>query len=70
VALSNQLNLAQSTLLSSALRCAIQSKSSNLYELSAFTKEHLIYTPAQLAVKPKYEGDVEIVIDERGATHG
>jgi NADH:ubiquinone oxidoreductase subunit 6 (subunit J) len=30
----------------------------------------LIYTPAQLAVKPKYEGDVEIIIDERGATHG
>jgi NADH-quinone oxidoreductase subunit I len=42
----------------------------NDYELSAFTKEHLIYTPAQLAVKPKYQGDVEIVIDERGATHG
>jgi NADH-quinone oxidoreductase subunit I len=42
----------------------------NDYELSAFTKEHLIYTPAQLAVKPKYQGDVEIVIDDRGATHG
>ena len=42
----------------------------NDYELSAFTKEHLIYTPAQLAIKPKYQGDVEIVIDDRGATHG
>jgi NADH-quinone oxidoreductase subunit I len=30
----------------------------------------LIYTPAQLAVKPKYEGDVEIKIDNMGATHG
>jgi len=42
----------------------------NDYELSSFTKEHLIYTPAQLAVKPKYQGDVEIVIEDRGATHG
>jgi len=42
----------------------------NDYELSSFTKEHLIYTPGQLAVKPKYQGDVEIVIDGRGATHG
>jgi hypothetical protein len=30
----------------------------------------LIYTPAQLAVKPKYDGTVEIKIDERGASHG
>ncbi len=42
----------------------------NDYELSSFTKEHLIYTPSQLAVKPNYEGDVEIIIDDRGATHG
>lgn len=39
------------------------------YELSAFTKEHLIYTPAQLAVKPKYDGTVEIKIGKRGADH-
>jgi NADH-quinone oxidoreductase subunit I len=26
--------------------------------LSSFTKEHLIYTPSQLAIKPKYDGDV------------
>ena len=39
------------------------------YELSAFTKEHLIYTPAQLAVKPKYDGEVEIKIDRMGANH-
>ena len=41
----------------------------NDYELSSFTKEHLIYTPAQLAIKPKYSGDVEIKIDDHGATH-
>jgi len=29
----------------------------------------LIYTPAQLAVKPKYDGEVEIKIGEMGATH-
>jgi NADH-quinone oxidoreductase subunit I len=29
----------------------------------------LIYTPAQLAVKPKYDGTVEVKIDERGAFH-
>jgi len=40
------------------------------YELAAYTKEHLIYTPDQLAVKPKYQGNVEIKIDEQGATHG
>jgi NADH-quinone oxidoreductase subunit I len=39
------------------------------YELSAFTKEHLIYTPAQLAVKPKYDGEVQIKIDRMGANH-
>jgi NADH-quinone oxidoreductase subunit I len=39
------------------------------YELSAFTKEHLIYTPAQLAVKPKYGGEVQIKIDKMGANH-
>jgi NADH-quinone oxidoreductase subunit I len=38
------------------------------YELSAFTKEHLIYTPAQLAVKPKYD-EVQIKIDRMGANH-
>ena len=37
------------------------------YELSAFTKEHLIYT---LAIKPKYDGSVVLKIDDRGATHG
>ncbi len=41
----------------------------NDYELSSFTKEHLIYTPAQLAIKPKYSGDVEIKIDDHGASH-
>ena len=41
----------------------------NDYELSSFTKEHLIYTPAQLAIKPKYDGDVELKIDDMGATH-
>jgi NADH-quinone oxidoreductase subunit I len=39
------------------------------YELSAFTKEHLIYTPAQLAVKPRYDGEVQIKIDRMGANH-
>ena len=39
------------------------------YELSSFTKEHLIYTPGQLAVKPKYDGEVEIKIGQMGATH-
>ena len=42
----------------------------NDYELSSFTKEHLIYTPAQLAIKPKYDGNVELKIDNMGATHG
>jgi len=42
----------------------------NDYELSSFTKEALIYTPSQLAVKPKVAQDVEIKIDDRGATHG
>ncbi len=42
----------------------------NDYELSSFTKEHLIYTPAQLAIKPKYDGDVELQIGTRGADHG
>ncbi|NOJ28776.1 MAG: NADH-quinone oxidoreductase subunit I [Nitrososphaeraceae archaeon] len=42
----------------------------NDYELAAFTKTHLIYTPAQLAVKPQYDGTVEIKIDDRGAYHG
>ena len=41
----------------------------NDYELSSFTKEHLIYTPAQLAVKPKYDGDAELKIGYRGADH-
>ena len=39
------------------------------FELSSFTKEHLIYTPAQLAVKPKYDGTVDVKIDKRGAFH-
>ena len=39
------------------------------FELSSFTKEHLIYTPAQLAVKPKYDGTVDVTIDKRGAFH-
>ena len=42
----------------------------NDYELSSFTKEGLIYTPAQLQVKPKVDQDVEIQIDEKGANHG
>lgn len=42
----------------------------NDYELSSFSKEALIYTPAQLAVNPKVEQNVEIKIDDRGATHG
>ena len=42
----------------------------NDYELSSFTKEALIYTPAQLQVKPKVQQDAEILIDKRGATHG
>ncbi|GKS60897.1 MAG: NADH-quinone oxidoreductase subunit I [Candidatus Nitrosocosmicus sp.] len=40
------------------------------FELSSYTKSHLIYTPAQLAVKPKYDGEVEIKIGKRGAYHG
>lgn len=40
------------------------------YELAAYTKEHLIYTPDQLAVKVDYEGNVEIKINDQGATHG
>jgi NADH-quinone oxidoreductase subunit I len=41
------------------------------YELSSFTKEHLIYTPSQLAIKPKYDGNVELKIDDvMGASHG
>ena len=39
-------------------------------ELSSFTKYSLIYTPSQLAVKPRYDGDVEIKIDSKGANHG
>ena len=42
----------------------------NDYELSSFSKEGLIYTPAQLAVKPYVEQDSEIQITDRGATHG
>jgi NADH-quinone oxidoreductase subunit I len=42
----------------------------NDYELSSFTKEGLIYTPAQLQVKPEVQQDAEIVFDKRGATHG
>ena len=42
----------------------------NDYELSSFSKEGLIYTPAQLAVKPYVEQDSEIVITKNGATHG
>ena len=42
----------------------------NDYELSSFTKEHLIYTPAQLEVKPQYDGTIELKITDRGATHG
>ncbi|MFZ0263829.1 MAG: 4Fe-4S binding protein, partial [Nitrososphaeraceae archaeon] len=42
----------------------------NDYELSSFTKEHLIYTPGQLAIKPKYDGDAELKIGYRGADHG
>lgn len=40
------------------------------YELASYTKEHLIYTPDQLAVKVDYEGNVEIKIGDQGATHG
>ena len=43
---------------------------SNDYELSSFTKEGLIYTPAQLQVKPYVSQDAEIQITDRGATHG
>ena len=43
---------------------------SNDYELSSFTKEGLIYTPAQLQVKPQVQQDSEIIIDKRGARHG
>ena len=42
----------------------------NDYELSSFTKEGLIYTPEQLAVKPQVQQDSEIIIDKRGARHG
>ena len=42
----------------------------NDYELSSFSKEALIYTPSQLAINPKVDQDVEIKIDDRGATHG
>ncbi|TLX93204.1 MAG: 4Fe-4S dicluster domain-containing protein, partial [Thaumarchaeota archaeon] len=42
----------------------------NDYELSSFTKSALIYTPGQLAIKPKMSQDVEIKIDDRGASHG
>lgn len=42
----------------------------NDYELSSFSKDALIYTPQQLQVKPKYKGDVEIKITDKGATHG
>src|SRR5947209_3854529 len=42
----------------------------NDYELSSFTKEHLIYTPAQLSIKPKYSGDVEIKEDPRRKAAG
>ena len=39
-------------------------------ELAAYTKEQLIYTPDQLAVKVDYDGNVEIKIGDQGATHG
>lgn len=42
---------------------------SNDYELSSFTKESLIYTPEQLAVKAQMNQDVQIAIDDRGASH-
>jgi NADH-quinone oxidoreductase subunit I len=42
----------------------------NDYELSSFSKEALIYTPSQLQVKPQVNQDVDIIIDNRGATHG
>jgi len=42
----------------------------NDYELSSFTKEGLIYTPALQLVKTKVDKDVEILIDEKGAKHG
>ncbi len=42
----------------------------NDYELSSFSKEGLIYTPAQLQVKPYVSQDSEIIITARGASHG
>jgi len=42
----------------------------NDYELSSFSKEGLIYTPAQLQVKPYVAQDSEIIITDRGASHG
>ena len=36
----------------------------------SFSKEGLIYTPAQLQVKPYVAQDSEIQISDRGATHG
>jgi NADH-quinone oxidoreductase subunit I len=42
----------------------------NDYELSSYSKEALIYTPSQLQVKPQVNQDVDIIIDDRGATHG
>ncbi|MFQ6024958.1 MAG: 4Fe-4S binding protein [Nitrosopumilaceae archaeon] len=42
---------------------------SNDYELSSYSKEALIYTPAQLQVKAQISQDVQIAIDDRGATH-
>jgi len=39
--------------------------------MAADLKAILIYTPAQLALKPKYSGDVEVKIQEYGASrHG
>src|SRR3712207_3332327 len=42
----------------------------NDYELSAYTKSNLIYTPSQLAVKPRDDGSAEVKMDKRGAHHG
>ncbi|HJN57441.1 MAG TPA: NADH-quinone oxidoreductase subunit I [Nitrososphaerales archaeon] len=42
----------------------------NEYEMVSYDRESLLFTPEQLAIKPKYKGTYEIKYGKRGAYHG
>ena len=42
----------------------------NEYEIVSYDRESLLFTPDQLAIKPKYKGKYELKYGKSGAYHG